>query len=1035
MKVFGSFRLDSANQCLWRGDARITLTPKVFAVLCYLVEHPERLVTQEELLEAIWPETYVQPEILRKYILELRKVLGDDHKSPRFIETLPKRGYRFVAAMGQESSTPSANGHPAPVGRSAELAALEQYLRRALQANRQLVLVTGEAGIGKSTLLDAFEQRLGAQEGMRVARGQCVEGFGGKEAYYPILEAFGQLVRGPGAEEIVKVLSSQAPTWLIQFPSLLKADQREALQREILGATRERMVREICEALEALTATHPLAVILEDLHWVDPSTLDLLSALTRRRGPAKLLVLGTYRPVEVILLHSPLKALRQDLVMHKLCSEIALERLTVEDVARYLAGEFSECSLPGGLAELVHRHSEGNPLFMTAIVNDLVKSGLLAGEEGSWKLTAPLERIVPEVPETLQQMLEIQVERLDEPEQRILKSASVAGRRFSAWAVAAMLDSGVAEIEDICERFAQRQQFLRPGRAFAVLGGAQSAQYEFRHSLYREALYRRVPLAQRSRLHRRLAEKAEELVTLPAPVALRAATAMTDPAAVPDSRLELASELALHFEHGREFERAARYLILSAENAARRYAHRDAAAILEHALGLLSGIAAETARTLEIEILEHISDARYAVGDLDGSAKADGAAAALAEELGWKVAQVNALTRLARVSAFSDPDACVAVCEGAVRVCGAHGDPLLQARTKMLAGTWHIITNGWSKQQADRCASARQEIRELLGPEKPAYYEILYAHVQALHGEYRDAYEIARSGLEKAAETGNLVVYLSSLSSLALALMHLGWWGELRGTVESGIELAEKNGNEPWRALFQAMLGWLHVQAFDFIGARRIAAGLLETNAEEPAGQVRTMAKLTIAYADLTTGQPEDALKLFLQVRDRPTTPKFFLHWYWRMIAEFGLVGAYLELGNLDQAGAAAVQFLANALTTEDPALRAPAWDAMACVAARRGDVTRARECVEQAFASIQNHDLPSVAWRLHATAARLDMQMRDFAGSERHCVLAAHSLHRAAASFGENDPLRRLLLGAADTLKMSFHRELEHARVTSAGN
>jgi tetratricopeptide (TPR) repeat protein len=789
-----------------------------------------------------------------------------------------------------------------------------------------------------------------------------------------------------------------------------------------------------------LTVTHPLAVILEDLHWVDPSTLDLLSALARRRVPAKLLVLGSYRPVDVILLHSPLKALRQDLVMHKLCSEIALERLAVEDVARYLAGEFSGCSLPDGLAELVQRHSEGNPLFMTAIVNDLVKSGLLAQQGESWKLTAPLERLVPEVPETLQQMLEIQVERLDEPEQRVLKSASVAGRRFSAWAVAAMLDSGVAEIEDICERFAERQQFLRPGRASAVLGGTQSAQYEFRHSLYREALYRRVPLAQRSRLHRRLAEKAEELVPLPAPSArspavLRAATAMMGSSAVLDSPLELASELALHFEHGREFERAARYLILSAENAARRYAHRDAAVILEHALGLLSGIAAETARTLEIEILERISDARYAVGDLDGSAKADGAAAALAEELGWKVAQINALTRLARVSAFSDPDACVTVCEGAVRVCSAHGDPLLQARTEMLAGTWHIITNGWSKQQSDRCASARQKIGELLGSEKPAYYEILYAHVQALHGEYRDAYEIARSGLEKAAETRNLVVYLSSLSSLALALMHLGWWGELRGTVESGMELAEKNGNEPWRALFQAMLGWLHVQAFDFIGARQIAEGLLKTYSEEPAGQVRTMAKLTIAYADLTTGQPEDALKLFLQVRDRPTSPKFFLQWYWRMTAEFGLVGAYLELGNLDQASTAADQFLANALTTEDPALRASAWDATACVAARRGDVTRALECVGQALASIQDRDLPSVAWRLHATAARLDIQTRDFEGCERHCLLAAFSLHRAAASFGENDPLRRLLLGAADTLKMSFHRELEHARVTSAGN
>ena len=1021
MKAFGSFRLDILEECLWRDDVRIALTPKVFSVLRHLVDHPGRLVTQDEMLHAIWPETYVQPEILRKYILELRKILGDDPKSPRYIETLPKRGYRFLAVPQDALFIPEQAGVPGPVGRDHELAALDGHLRNALQGQRRLVLVTGEAGVGKSTLLDAFEQRLARQDGMRIARGQCVEGFGGKEAYYPILDAFGQLIRGPRAEGIIQILASQAPTWLIQFPSLLKAEQRQALQREILGATRERMVREICEALELLTAADPLALVLEDLHWADPSTLDLISALARRRGPCKLLLLGTYRPVDVILLQSPLRLLRQDLVMHKLCFEIALERLTEPDVAGYLAAQFPG-ELPAGLSELLYRHSEGNPLFMTAIVSDLLKSGLLVKEGGAWRLTARLTQIVPGVPETLQQMLEIQAEHLSEAEQHVLKSASIAGRRFSAWAVAAMLEWGVAEAEDICESLTQRQQFLRPGRAAGVLGAAQSAHYEFRHSLYREALYRRIPEGQRARWHRRLAERAEELLV--------ASNQMTGP----DSALELASELALHFEHGRDFERAAHYLILSAENASRRYAHRDAAAILEHAAGLLSGIAPEQARILKIDILERISDARYAVGDLDGSAEADGAVIALAEERGLRAAQVSALTRLARVLAFSDPDACVTVCERAVRVCGMHDDPLLQARTDMLAGTWQIITNGWSKQQADRCAAARKRIAEALGPEKPAYSEILYAHVQALHGEYRDAYEIARSGLERAAETRSLVVYLSSLSSLALALMHLGWWGELRGAVESGMELAEKNGNQPWRALFAAMLGWLHMQAFDFAGARRIAGGLIESHAEEPAGQVRTMASLTIAYGDLASGEPENALQLFLKVRDRQRTPKFFLQWYWRMISEFGMVGAYLELGKLDQASVAAEQFLEDALTTADPALRAPAWDAMARVAARKGDVTRALEFMEQAFASIENHDLPSVAWRLHATAAQLHIQIEDFDTSERHCLQAASSLHRAAASFGGNDSLRRSLLSAADTLKAKFRRELEVARNASAG-
>src|SRR4029434_1371899 len=99
MKSFGPFRLDDANQCVWRGETRIALMPKPFAVLEYLVEHAGRLVTHDELLTAIWPDTFVQPEVLRRYILEIRRALGDAAETPAFIETLPKRGYQFIAPV------------------------------------------------------------------------------------------------------------------------------------------------------------------------------------------------------------------------------------------------------------------------------------------------------------------------------------------------------------------------------------------------------------------------------------------------------------------------------------------------------------------------------------------------------------------------------------------------------------------------------------------------------------------------------------------------------------------------------------------------------------------------------------------------------------------------------------------------------------------------------------------------------------------------------------------------------------------------
>src|SRR5882757_3993156 len=105
MKVFQPFRLDTANHCLWRADQRVDLAPKAFDVLRYLVEHSDRLVTQDEILEALWPGTYVNQEVVKKYVLGIRKVLGDHPHNPAFVATFPRRGYQFIATVTDDSSS------------------------------------------------------------------------------------------------------------------------------------------------------------------------------------------------------------------------------------------------------------------------------------------------------------------------------------------------------------------------------------------------------------------------------------------------------------------------------------------------------------------------------------------------------------------------------------------------------------------------------------------------------------------------------------------------------------------------------------------------------------------------------------------------------------------------------------------------------------------------------------------------------------------------------------------------------------------
>jgi len=176
-------------------------------------------------------------------------------------------------------------GRPVPpphqmVGREAILALLQHWLERAQEGTRQIVFVTGEPGIGKTTVVEAFVQRLSTHPRLRMAQVRCLAHYGVGEPYMPILEALGQLCQPPEGHAVVTLLTRVAPTWLLQMPWPLSDDDTERLQRLTLGATPQRMLREIVQALEALTATRPLVLVLEDLHWSDAATLDVLSPST-----------------------------------------------------------------------------------------------------------------------------------------------------------------------------------------------------------------------------------------------------------------------------------------------------------------------------------------------------------------------------------------------------------------------------------------------------------------------------------------------------------------------------------------------------------------------------------------------------------------------------------------------------------------------------------------------------------------------------------------------------------------------------------
>lgn len=604
MKQFESFLLDTANGCLWRGGLQIPLPPKPFEVLRYMVENPGRLVTHDELLDALWPETYVQPQVLRTYVLELRKLLGDDAEHPRFIQTQPKRGYRFVAAVTDNG----ASGHPvavaasaadAPqvriVGREKEMARLGEELEALKQGKRRVLFVSGETGIGKTALVDAFCSEAGSTGAVLVARGQCVEGLGSKEKYYPVMEALGHLCDSAGADAACRALARFAPAWLMRLDRQTKAIEWAAEPLSAHG----RMPGDLCRALEELSSAKPLILAFEDLHWADNATLDLISALARRRAPAKLMVLATYVPRKATPeqpSECPIEWLKHDLLVHRFCAELVVRALPEAAIEDLLARELQQQALPPGLVEFVHNHSMGNPLFALAVLDHLIAQGCLVrsshGAPGRWEAGLPLQQVDSVVPRGLSEMIEQEIARLKGEEQCVLEAGSLVPVAFSAWAVAAALERELAETEEICDALARRLHFLSRAGEDELPDGTRSAFYAFMHGLYREVLYQRQAAPRRAQRHVRIAEQLGRYFA--------------------GREADVIGEMARHYEAAGNWRRATEALRSAAHSATARHRHFQAAELLEGALRLAENLT-PTERDAEMEaIRRELESAREA---------------------------------------------------------------------------------------------------------------------------------------------------------------------------------------------------------------------------------------------------------------------------------------------------------------------------------------------------------------------------------------------------------------------------------------
>jgi DNA-binding winged helix-turn-helix (wHTH) protein len=279
---FDEFDLDEANALLTRAGRPVQLPPKAFAVLCELTRQPLQLTKKDTLLDAVWGHRHVSESVLKTTISQVRAALADDPARPRYIETVSRHGYRFVAAVVvpsvalEPSQRCASNALEPLIGRAAELATLHAAWGRVRGGMRRLIWIAGEAGVGKSTLIRRF---LGEIAPASTAVGHCVEHFGTGEPCLHLLEALRELCTLK--PELPGLMRAVAPTWIVQMPWLLSETDRAALHRDLSGVHPDRMVRELLELLHRLSASQPAVLVTEDLHWSDPATLRMMEHFAR----------------------------------------------------------------------------------------------------------------------------------------------------------------------------------------------------------------------------------------------------------------------------------------------------------------------------------------------------------------------------------------------------------------------------------------------------------------------------------------------------------------------------------------------------------------------------------------------------------------------------------------------------------------------------------------------------------------------------------------------------------------------------------
>jgi tetratricopeptide (TPR) repeat protein len=966
--LLGTFRYMSPEQA--RGEPATSVSD-VFALGIVLYElatgrHPFAAESVLGVLHAIVSESPLPARRLNPRIAgPLEKLIEcmlqkDGRLRPQAIEVeqaLTEASQADAAFQPRDIPAPSIERRT--VGRQAELAELEAAFDSAAQGRGQIVCVAGEPGIGKTTLVEEFLADLASKESVyRLAVGRCSERLAGAEAYLPILEALDSLIHGERGETAAQAMKALAPTWYVQLAPFEPDDSSFArVREEAKVASLERVKRELAAFVQETARLQPFVLFLDDIHWADASTVDLLAYVGNKCAGMRLLLILSYRPSDLALTQHPFLHVRMELQGHGLCREMQLGFLNRPDVERYLAIQFPEHGFPEAFASLIHARTEGSPLFMVDLIRYLRERGVIGQEKGRWTLKQSVADIRHELPESVRSMIQRKIDQLNDAERRLLVAASVQGYEFDAAVVARALAMEAGEVEEQIEAIGQDHALVRRVQEREFPDGTLTLRYRFVHILYQNALYALLTPSRKVSLCRAIAE---------------ALLAYHEGATA-----AIVSDLALLLETARDFARASDYFVQAAENAARVHANQEGVGLLDRALANAEKLRgpARQSRIVAIAMQRALLDSNLgrfedAIADCELAEKT-------ADELGNREEQINALCRKAIALFYCKRLAETEQVGNQAAELATRADSRLGlASAECVLGIRRLCIGDLAAGEIylDRAIPVLKE--------KGAQLSVLDA--VGFHGqlctwrlEYSQAEEELKSAHDNARDLGAIFNVLQTLFCRGMALGNQGRLSEALAVLREGTRVAELNGERFWLPRLPNTLGWVYRELHDLETAIRLDDESIQQGREFGAPEAEANAHVNLGHVYLVLGESARAFE-HLEEAGRLYGQDVWFRWRYNMRLQAELASYWITRGDLRAAAKHAGLALEGAQTTRSRKHMAWAHKLFGDIATLEERTEEAQGQYALALDVLRDHPCPTIEWKILKTSGELARRQKN---------------------------------------------------------